>query len=200
MASFHDGQYCQPRLTIWQRNTWHALIQTRWLHGPPLARCNNNKENSIDRASRGGQISKPVKAGAIPAKVDMRVGPSEIFSIFGHSGAGKSPLIRNLNLLQRRTSGLVQVGRVDLLASGDEALEQFRRGVDMIFQYFNLLGSQTVVENVALPQKIAGKVDEAAADQQSSSTRTRMPCFWRAINRCLSVCCPPLQPQQCCHA
>ena len=117
---------------------------------------------------QGVHKSYHVKGVAIPALtgVDMKVRPGEIFGIIGHSGAGKSTLIRIINLLERPTLGRVLVGGVDLLALGDEALRQFRQGVGMIFQHFNLLGSKTVGENVAFPMKIVGKLDKAAVDQR----------------------------------
>ena len=117
---------------------------------------------------QGVHKSYQVKGVAIPALagVDMKVHSGEIFGIIGHSGAGKSTLIRIINLLERPTSGRVLVGGVDLLTLDDEALRQFRRGVGMIFQHFNLLGSKTVGENVAFPMKIVGKLDKAAIDRR----------------------------------
>ena len=117
---------------------------------------------------QGVHKSYQVKGVAIPALagVDMKVRSGEIFGIIGHSGAGKSTLIRIINLLERPTSGRVLVGGVDLLALNDEALRQFRQGVGMIFQHFNLLGSKTVGENVAFPMKIVGKLDKAAIDRR----------------------------------
>lgn len=117
---------------------------------------------------QGVHKSYHVKGVAIPALagVDMKVRSGEIFGIIGHSGAGKSTLIRIINLLERPTSGRVLVGGVDLLAQDDEALRQFRQGVGMIFQHFNLLGSKTVGENVAFPMKIVGKLGETAINQR----------------------------------
>ena len=117
---------------------------------------------------QGVHKSYHVKGVAIPALagVDMKVRSGEIFGIIGHSGAGKSTLIRIINLLERPTSGRVLVGGVDLLALDDEALRQFRQGVGMIFQHFNLLGSKTVGENVAFPMKIVGKLGATAINQR----------------------------------
>lgn len=97
-------------------------------------------------------------------EIDLTIASGEIFGIIGHSGAGKSTLLRMLNLLERPTGGRVVVDGVDLLALGDEDLRQFRQGVGMIFQHFNLLGSKTVGDNVAFPLKIAGKADRKQID------------------------------------
>ncbi len=88
--------------------------------------------------------------------LSLDVGQGEIFGIIGKSGAGKSTLIRLINQLERPTSGQVLIDDQDVnLLSGDR-LRKLRRNIGMIFQHFNLLSSQTVFDNVALPLRIAG--------------------------------------------
>jgi len=98
--------------------------------------------------------------------VDLTVAAGEIFGIIGHSGAGKSTLIRMINFLERPSEGKVIVEGTDLATLDDEGLRQFRQGVGMIFQHFNLLGSKTVGDNVAFPLQIAGKTDKQAIDKR----------------------------------
>lgn len=88
--------------------------------------------------------------------VSLRVEPGEIFGIIGRSGAGKSSLVRTINLLNRPTSGRVLVGGRDLTQLAGGELRAARREIGMIFQHFNLLSSRTVYENVALPLELAG--------------------------------------------
>lgn len=86
--------------------------------------------------------------------IDIKAG--EIFGIIGRSGAGKSTLVRCINLLNRPTSGTVEVdGRV-LNDLSDAELREVRRSIGMIFQHFNLLSSRTVYDNVALPLELVG--------------------------------------------
>lgn len=110
--------------------------------------------------------SYQVNGAAVVAlkEVDLDIASGEIFGIIGHSGAGKSTLLRMVNFLERPTSGRVMVDGVDLLGLDDEGLRQFRQGVGMIFQHFNLLGSKTVGDNVAFPLKIAGKAGKQQID------------------------------------
>ena len=88
--------------------------------------------------------------------VSLEVAPGEVFGIVGRSGAGRSTLIRCVNLLERPDAGGVEVLGRDMLALDEAALRGARRGIGMVFQHFNLLASRTVAGNVALPLEIAG--------------------------------------------
>ncbi len=94
--------------------------------------------------------------------VNLDIARGEIFGIVGHSGAGKSTLIRLLNRLEGVSSGRIELDGEDVTALDGEALRQMRQHVGMIFQHFNLLGSRTVAQNVAMPLRIAGMKDGAA--------------------------------------
>src|SRR4051795_8806083 len=94
--------------------------------------------------------------------VDLSVREGEVYGVVGRSGAGKSTLIRCVNLLERPTSGTVEVAGRDLTAlagrgprAGRE-LRQARSRIGMVFQHFNLLSSRTVQDNVELPLEILG--------------------------------------------
>ncbi len=88
--------------------------------------------------------------------VSLSVQPGEIFGIVGRSGAGKSTLLRCVNLLERPDAGSVEVAGQDMMALDAAALRAARRGIGMVFQHFNLLGSRTVAANIAFPLAIAG--------------------------------------------
>jgi D-methionine transport system ATP-binding protein len=88
--------------------------------------------------------------------VDMDVATGEVFGIIGRSGAGKSSLVRTVNLLNRPTEGRVWLAGQEITALSGAALREARRGIGMIFQHFNLLSSRTVYGNVALPLELAG--------------------------------------------
>ncbi len=88
--------------------------------------------------------------------VDLQVKPGEVYGVIGRSGAGKSSLVRVINLLNRPVAGQVLVDGRELTALDDEALRVARRDIGIIFQHFNLLSSRTVYANVALPLEIAG--------------------------------------------
>ena len=88
--------------------------------------------------------------------IDLTIQPGEVFGIIGKSGAGKSSLVRVINLLNRPTTGQVIVGGRDLTQLNDAQLREARREIGMVFQHFNLLSSRTVFDNAALPLELAG--------------------------------------------
>lgn len=100
-----------------------------------------------------------LKEGCITALADvnLEVRAGEIFGVIGRSGAGKSTLIRCVNLLERPTSGSVEVNGQELTTLSDSALSEVRHGIGMVFQHFNLLSTRTVYENIALPLQLLKK-------------------------------------------
>ena len=88
--------------------------------------------------------------------IDLSVAPGQVFGVIGRSGAGKSSLVRTINLLNRPTSGRVVVDGRELTALPQAQLREARRGIGLVFQHFNLLSSRTVFGNVALPLELAG--------------------------------------------
>ena len=97
--------------------------------------------------------------------IDLHIAPGEVFGIIGRSGAGKSSLVRVINLLNRPTKGEVIVACRDLTRLNDAELRAARRDIGMVFQHFNLLSSRTVWGNAALPLELAG-LDKAAIAQR----------------------------------
>lgn len=88
--------------------------------------------------------------------LSLTVRRGEILGIIGRSGAGKSTLIRCLNGLERPDSGRIEIEGRDIVGLSERELQPIRRRIGMIFQHFNLMSAKTVVDNVALPLKIAG--------------------------------------------
>lgn len=95
--------------------------------------------------------------------INLEIASGEVFGIIGRSGAGKSSLVRCLNLLNRPTKGKVIVNGRDLMQLSDAELRAARRDIGMVFQHFNLLSSRTVFDNVALPLELAGISKEEIA-------------------------------------
>ena len=80
--------------------------------------------------------------------VNLTVGDGEFVAIIGRSGAGKSTLLRAVNRMHRITSGTLTVNGTDVSTLSGKALRQFRRGIGMVFQSFNLVTRTSVIKNV----------------------------------------------------
>lgn len=94
--------------------------------------------------------------------INLEIADGDIFGIIGMSGAGKSTLVRTINLLERPTSGVIEVDGRDVTALSGADLRAYRRRVAMIFQNFGLLAQKTVLDNVYFPFVAAnGKVTPA---------------------------------------
>ena len=79
-------------------------------------------------------------------------------AVMGPSGSGKSTLLHCAGGLERPTSGRVIVSGADITDAKDSDLTALRRAtVGFVFQNFNLVGSLSAEQNVALPLKLAGK-------------------------------------------
>lgn len=89
--------------------------------------------------------------------INLTVEKGQIYGVIGRSGAGKSTLIRCVNLLERPSSGFVEVNGQELTGLSDAELRQARHRMGMVFQHFNLLATRTVYENVALPLELLKK-------------------------------------------
>jgi ABC-type lipoprotein export system ATPase subunit len=130
----------------------------RWLkrntgsNGASNGRYRNGNEHLIDMR----QIVKTYQstAGSFTAlkSVDLQIDRGEFVAIIGKSGSGKSTLINMITGIDRPSSGEVLVGdtAVQTLSEGQMAVWR-GRNVGVIFQFFQLLPTLTVVENVMLP-------------------------------------------------
>lgn len=116
-----------------------------------------------------------LKTGDVEAikDVSLEINDGEVFGIIGYSGAGKSSLVRCINLLEIPDSGDIIVDGVKLTYTvpdekkgirmctiKNKDLREARRNIGMIFQHFNLLDRSTVFENIAYPLKYTKKSKE----------------------------------------
>ena len=84
--------------------------------------------------------------------VNFLVYPSEFVGVRGPSGSGKSTLINMMTGIDRPTSGAVRVAGKNIEKMSENELARFRgKHIGVIFQFFQLLPTLTIVENVMLP-------------------------------------------------
>ena len=111
-------------------------------------------------------LHKTYQAG--DAKVDalrsvsLKILPGEIVAITGPSGCGKSTLLHILGALDTPTSGQVYLEGHPLHSLNDDKLTSLRQlKIGFVFQFFHLLPTLTVEENVLLPLLLSGRADSA---------------------------------------
>ncbi|MFZ6772585.1 methionine ABC transporter ATP-binding protein [Undibacterium sp. SXout7W] len=88
--------------------------------------------------------------------IHLHIPQGHIFGIIGRSGAGKSSLLRTLNLLERPDAGKILIEGHDITGFDSLQLQQLRQRTGMVFQHFNLLNAKTVADNIDFPLKLAG--------------------------------------------
>ena len=93
--------------------------------------------------------------------VNVSVEGGQFAAIIGTSGSGKSTLLNMLGGLDSPTSGSVEVEGRDISQMGDEQLTVFRRKrIGFIFQNYNLIPYLTAYENIVLPVRLDGKLED----------------------------------------
>lgn len=103
----------------------------------------------------------PLGTGEVVAVggVTFTVGRGEFVAIVGRSGSGKTTLLNLLAGIDRATSGTVRAAGADLGSLGESGLASWRgANVGLVFQFFQLLPTLTVAENVMLPMDFAATI------------------------------------------
>jgi len=109
-------------------------------------------------------------AGAVVALngIDLKVFPGEFLVITGKSGSGKTTLVNIMTGLDRLTSGEIWVEGVPLHQFSAEKASRFRgRTMGVVFQFFELLPTLTVLQNVMLPMDFANRYSLREQRQQA---------------------------------
>ncbi len=110
---------------------------------------------------RTGDISVHALKG-----IDLDVSPGEIIAIMGPSGSGKTTLLNLIGGIDKPTAGSIYINNVDITRYSEPQLRIYRLyTVGYIFQFFNLVPTLTVLENIVLPMLIAGYGKEEAIDR-----------------------------------
>ncbi|MBR5599481.1 MAG: ABC transporter ATP-binding protein [Alphaproteobacteria bacterium] len=126
---------------------------------------NNNKKvlelNNVIKTYRQGKQNLEVLTG-----VDLEILKGDAIALVGQSGAGKSTLLQIAGLLDKPTSGKVILDGINVSKSSDDVRTDLRRDyIGFVYQYHNLLGDFSALENVMLPMIIARKSKNEAKER-----------------------------------
>ncbi len=109
--------------------------------------------NKVYKAYVNGQLSQPVLFD-----ISLDIGAGEFVAIVGPSGNGKSTLLNLLTGIDRPSQGEVTVCGSPLHQLNEEQLSRWRgTNVGIVFQFFQLLPSLNILQNIILPMDFAGK-------------------------------------------
>ncbi len=116
--------------------------------------------DEIERHYQSGPEVVRVLRGA-----SVVIGAGEVVTLVGASGVGKSTLLHVLGALDRPSGGHVSWEGADLFERGEAGLAQYRRHqVGFIFQFYNLLGELSALENAMLPAMLARRPNAEARE------------------------------------
>lgn len=115
----------------------------------------------VARHFKQGQESLAILDG-----IDFDIAEGEIVALVGPSGAGKSTLLQTAGLLDRIDQGTIAIDGLDVTKSSDREKTNLRKEkLGFVYQYHHLLPEFSALENIVLPQMIAGKSKKQAEEQ-----------------------------------
>ena len=106
--------------------------------------------------------------------INLQIEDGEFVFIVGHSGAGKSTMMKLLLREEKLTSGRLRVGDFDLSKMSSFRVPHYRRELGVVFQDFRLFPDKTVYENVAFAMRVVGT--------PSKMIRRRVPAILNTVN------------------
>ncbi|MBF2049832.1 MAG: ABC transporter ATP-binding protein [Elainella sp. C42_A2020_010] len=90
-------------------------------------------------------------------QVNLTFAPGEFVVLLGHSGSGKSTLLNLISGIDQPSSGTIRINGQAITDLDERSRTLIRRDqIGFVFQFFNLIPTLTVLENVTLPQELAG--------------------------------------------
>jgi putative ABC transport system ATP-binding protein len=103
-------------------------------------------------------------------RINLQIGNSEFVSIVGKSGSGKSTLINVLTGIDHPSKGEIVVADTHIRKLDEGKMAEWR-GINMgiVFQFFQLLPTLTVKENILIPMDLAGKFNEIERNERATS-------------------------------
>jgi lipoprotein-releasing system ATP-binding protein len=98
--------------------------------------------------------------------VSLHIQQGEIVALIGRSGSGKSTLLHMMGLLDKPEQGTISINGQNVSTASEQERTLLRRdAIGFVYQFHHLLPEFTALENVMMPQLIAGKLKKQAAER-----------------------------------
>jgi putative ABC transport system ATP-binding protein len=145
---------CRTGAVLRHRSRWLLRRRLPQLTAPPLVLLRDVRKAYDDGATRHDVLEG----------VDLDIRAGELVALLGPSGSGKSTLLNLIAGIDAPDAGTVHVAGEDLAALDERGRSLLRRReVGFVFQFFNLVPTLTVAENVMLPLELTGRQAAARA-------------------------------------
>ena len=89
--------------------------------------------------------------------INLQINPGEFVFLVGHSGAGKSSILKLITREEKLSRGSILVNKENITDIKNKKLHNYRRNIGIIFQDYRLLPQKTVYENVELALRVVGE-------------------------------------------
>jgi putative ABC transport system ATP-binding protein len=125
---------------------------------------------SLQHVSHDYETTETSAAVHVLDDVSLEIGSGDFAVLMGASGSGKSTLLNLIGAVDRPTAGKVLLGEIETSSLSERELTTLRRSdVGFIFQFFNLIPTLDVAENVAFPLSLARKPRAEITDRVGSA-------------------------------
>ncbi len=124
-----------------------------------------NIENILEAADLHKSFGKGRAAVHVLRGLDLAVRRGEFLAVMGPSGCGKSTLLHVLGLMTPPDSGTISIGGSPVSGGSAERTLLRRRNIGFVFQRFNLLGTLTAADNVAVSLHVRGIRKDGRCDE-----------------------------------
>jgi len=149
-------------LLLWNLSWNEAAVPNSWLgvvsqvcaydHFEPFSRGVIDLRDVVKDYSTGAGSFRAL------AGITLQVEPGELVAVVGKSGCGKSTLLNMITGIDRPSGGQITVAGLNLRRASENELARWRgRHIGLVFQFFQLIPTLTVAENVMLPMDFAGR-------------------------------------------
>ena len=133
-------------------------------------------------------VKKAYPNGTLALKgINLHIDDGEFVFVVGHSGAGKTTLMKLLLREEKPTSGKLLVGKYHLTEMSNFRVPYYRRELGVVFQDFRLFPNKTVYENVAFAMQVVGTPNKMIRRRVPAILNTvnlgdKMKCFPRELS------------------